>query len=261
MACHVTKINNNDKQSSKQKLIILVNMNLKAFQTVDCTCTIMSISDKSRLTWAGIWSVCVITRSLFVAFVRVCFAFINICRKIRNKKKMNKISAKDITVSVSNRESKEFAKTSISLQLSVLSGSLVGHFNCAIISEFSLQFLYWAINIRTNCSYVNQITCAILSISSISKLTIAYMGSNGVGAVCILMTGVVSLTLINVYEITDEKKNGISKLYKTCCAYAITLLKVQVMAVFNPLLDCENARLSYLVKTGYLCKKPSLKNF
>ena len=39
------------------------------------------------------------------------------------------------------------------------------------------------------------------------------------------MTGVVSLTLINVYEITDEKKNGISKLYKNYCTYAITLLK------------------------------------
>ena len=39
------------------------------------------------------------------------------------------------------------------------------------------------------------------------------------------MTGVVSLTLINVYEITDEKKNGISKLCKNCCAYAITVFK------------------------------------
>ena len=188
MACHVTKINNNDKQSSKQKLIMLVNMNLKAFETVNCTCTILSISNKSRFTWAEIWSVCVITRSPFVAFVRVCFAFINICRK--------------------------FAKTSISLQLFVLSGSLVGHFNCAIISEFSLQFLYWVINIHMNCSYVNQTTCAILSISSISKLTIAYMWSNRVGAVCILMTKVVSLALINVYEIADQKKDGISKLCK-----------------------------------------------
>ena len=118
---------------------------------------------------------------------------------------MNKISA---------RESKQFAKTSISLQLFVLSGSLVGHFNCAIISEFSLQFLYWVINIHMNCSYVNQTTCAILSISSISKLTIAYMWSNRVGAVCILMTKVVSLALINVYEIADQKKDGISKLCK-----------------------------------------------
>ena len=184
---------------------MLVNMNLKAFETVNCTCTILSISNKSRFTWAEIWSVCVITRSPLVAFVRVCFAFINICRKIRNKKKMNKISA---------RESKQFAKTSISLQLFVLSGSLVEHFNYAIISEFSLQFLYWVINIHMNCSYVNQITCAILSISSMSKLTIAYMWSNRVGAVCILMTKVVSLALINVYEIADQKKDGISKLCK-----------------------------------------------
>ena len=38
-------------------------------------------------------------------------------------------------------------------------------------------------------------------------------------------------------------------------------LRVQFMAVFNLLLDCENARLSHLVKTSYLCKKLSLNNF
>ena len=51
----------------------------------------------------------------------------------------------------------------------------------------------------------SEFTCAILSISSISRLTIAYIRSIGVGAVCILMTRVVSFTLVNVYEITDEK--------------------------------------------------------
>ena len=35
MARHVSKTNSNDKQSTKQKLIILVNTNLKAFETVD----------------------------------------------------------------------------------------------------------------------------------------------------------------------------------------------------------------------------------
>ena len=49
-------------------------------------------------------------------------------------------------------------------------------------------------------------TCAIFSISSISRLTIAYMWSNGVAAVCILVTRVVSFTLVNVYEIRDKKK-------------------------------------------------------
>ena len=51
----------------------------------------------------------------------------------------------------------------------------------------------------------SEFTCAILSISSISGLTNAYMWSIGVGAVCILMTRLVSFTLVNVYEITDEK--------------------------------------------------------
>ena len=52
----------------------------------------------------------------------------------------------------------------------------------------------------------SEFTCAIFSISSISRLTIAYMWSNGVAAVCILVTRVVSFTLVNVYEIRDKKK-------------------------------------------------------
>ena len=51
----------------------------------------------------------------------------------------------------------------------------------------------------------SEFTYAILAISSISRLTIAYRWSTGVGAVFILMTRVLSFTLVNVYEITDEK--------------------------------------------------------
>ena len=75
------------------------------------------------------------------------------------------------------------------------------------------------------------------------------------------MTRVVSLTLINVYEITDEKKMGFLNYAKIAVHTPLPCLRVQVMAVFNLLQDCENARLSYLVKTSYLCKKPTLKNF
>ena len=88
----------------------------------------------------------------------------------------------------------------------------------------------------------SEFTCAILSISSISRLTIAYMGSIGVGAVCILVTRVVSFTLVNVYEITDKK------LCKIAVHKPLPCLRVQAIAVFNLLLDCENARLSYLIK-------------
>ena len=46
MAYQVTKIGNkNNKQPTKQKLIIPVNKNQKAFETIDCTCTIPPISD------------------------------------------------------------------------------------------------------------------------------------------------------------------------------------------------------------------------
>ena len=50
------------------------------------------------------------------------------------------------------------------------------------------------------------------------------MWSNGVAAVCILVTRVVSFTLVNVYEIRDKKKE-ISKLSKKCLSYAVTVLK------------------------------------
>ena len=63
-------------------LNILVKNNLKTFETIDGTYTIPPISDISRFARAHVWSVCVITRSLIVAFARSCYAFINICRKI-----------------------------------------------------------------------------------------------------------------------------------------------------------------------------------
>ena len=53
----------------------------KVFNTINCTCTIPSISDISGLACAHIWSVCVITRSVNVAFLRSCFALVRICRE------------------------------------------------------------------------------------------------------------------------------------------------------------------------------------
>ena len=53
----------------------------KVFNTINCTCTIPSISDISRLACAHVWSVCVITRSVNVAFLRSCFALVRICRE------------------------------------------------------------------------------------------------------------------------------------------------------------------------------------
>ena len=137
--------------------------------------------------------------------------------KLEIKKKLIRYQLKTLAFRFLTESHRSSQKPQFHCSFLFLSGSLVGHFNYAIISEFSLQLLYWVINIRMNCSYVNQITSAILSISNISRLTIAYMWSNGVGAVCILMTRVVSLTLINVYEITDEKKMGFLNYAKLLC--------------------------------------------
>ena len=70
--------------------------------------------------------------------------------------------------------------------------------SCSFSASSGGLFLY-------SSKYI-KFTCAILSISSISRLTIAYMWSNGVGAVCILVTRMVSFTLVNVYKLTDRKE-------------------------------------------------------
>ena len=84
--------------------------------------------------------------------------------------------------------------------------------NCSCFATGAQNMLYKQQE-RTNYNkssmtafpFYSEFTCAIVSISSISRLTIAHMWSIGVGAACILMTRVVSFTLVNVYETTYEK--------------------------------------------------------
>ena len=155
MACHVTKINNINKLQTIQKLIILVNSNLKALRIVHCTCTILSISDKSRFTSTHIWSVCIITRSLLVAFARAYAAFINIYRKIRKKeiKKMNKISAKDILVSI-----KDHGILGVRKNLNFFEAVC---YKCFSGVTFQLRYYFWTLIAATllsiqhmNCCYM-----------------------------------------------------------------------------------------------------------
>ena len=98
-------------------------------------------------------------------------------------------------------------------------------------------------------------TCAILPISSISRLTIAHMWSKGVGAVCILVTGMVFFTLVNVYKLTDRKE-GIRIMQNLSCIsqHRVKRCKPWLSSTFCWLL-IENARLSYTKKTSCLCKK------
>ena len=62
-------------------------MNMKASEIIDCTCTVVSISSISRFACANVRSVRVVTRSIDVTFVGVCFAFVNICQKKGKKRK------------------------------------------------------------------------------------------------------------------------------------------------------------------------------
>ena len=61
-----------------------------ASEIIYCTCTMASISNISRFACANVWSACVVTSSIYVAFAWICFAFVNICQKRKKKEKKRK---------------------------------------------------------------------------------------------------------------------------------------------------------------------------
>ena len=61
----------------------------KASEIIDRTWTVASISSISRFACANVWSVRVVTISIHVTFVGVCFAFVNICQKEEKIEKNN----------------------------------------------------------------------------------------------------------------------------------------------------------------------------
>ena len=63
---------------------------MKASEIIDFTCTVASISSISKFACANVWSVRVVTKSIYVTFVGICFAFVNICQKKRKKKRREK---------------------------------------------------------------------------------------------------------------------------------------------------------------------------
>ena len=79
--------NNNNNNDNEQKFIAIVKTNMKAFEIINFTCTVASISSISRFACANVWSVRVLTKSIYVTFVTVCFAFVNIFQKKRKKRK------------------------------------------------------------------------------------------------------------------------------------------------------------------------------
>ena len=76
--------NNNDNE---QKFIVIVKTNMKAFEIINFTYTVASISSISRFACANVWSVRVLTKSIYVTFVGVCFAFVNTFQKKEKKRK------------------------------------------------------------------------------------------------------------------------------------------------------------------------------
>ena len=60
---------------------------MKTFEIINFTCTVASISSISRFACANVGSVRVVTKSIYVTFVGVCFAFVNIFQKKGKKEK------------------------------------------------------------------------------------------------------------------------------------------------------------------------------
>ena len=58
------------------------------------------------------------------------------------------------------------------------------------------------------CNDEINFTCAVLSISSISSVTLTYMWSKGVHACSIHVTRVISFTLVNICKIINIKKKN-----------------------------------------------------
>ena len=68
---------------------------MKALEIIDSTCTVASIFSISRFACANVWSVRVVTKSIYVTFVGICFAFVNICQK-KKKRKREKNEKRDL---------------------------------------------------------------------------------------------------------------------------------------------------------------------
>ena len=222
-------------RKKRTKFIVIVTKNLKTFEIIKCTCTSASISNISRFAWANVWSVCVIASRVYVAFARVCYAFVNI---FQNKRKNREKNEKWDLVFIEESYKYMYEKSRILVcNFLVSCDSRAGPVSqTAILETFSRRYCKYQLKHKLLTALImprehktrhtnneresrnekkssmtafpcySEFTCAIFSISSISRLTIAYMWSNGVAAVCILVTRVVSFTIVNVYEIRDKKK-------------------------------------------------------
>ena len=115
----------------------MVKTNLKASEIIDYNCTVASISSISRFAFANVWSVCVITSSIYVTFTGVCFAFVNICLKKKGKKE-KRMTDQLFVCPVELRQNIECTCT-------ILSISSISRFACANV---------WSVCVVTNSIYV-----------------------------------------------------------------------------------------------------------
>ena len=102
---------------------------MKAPEIIDYTCTVASISSISRFARANVWSVRVVTKSIYVTFVGICFAFVNICQK-KKKEKREKNKKRDLC----------FIQKSYMYMYVKKSGILVCNFLFHAILGLDLQF-------------------------------------------------------------------------------------------------------------------------
>ena len=92
-----------------------------------------------------------------------------------------------------------------------LSNCLATQLNGAVVKRVMLDYSKY-------CNEEIKFTSAVLSISSISRLTFTYMWSKGVIALSIHVTGVISFTLVNIWETVNAFCTFIfsSFVFETC---------------------------------------------
>ena len=149
-SCFVRAKKNNN---NRQKFIVIVKTNMKASEIIDCTCTLASISSISRFACANVWSVRVVTKSIYVTFVGICFAFVNIWQKKKRKEKREKNEKWDLCFIQKSYMYMYEKKWNTRLQFFVSCDSRVGPtVQTAIFQFFSLVWQRLSKAYAINCS-------------------------------------------------------------------------------------------------------------
>ena len=250
---------------------------MKASEIIDCTCTVVSISSISRFACANVRSVRVVTRSIDVTFVGVCFAFVNICQKKGKKRKEWKMGfgfySKVIHVHVCEKSGILVCNFLVSCDSRVGPVSQTTIFQIfslwysnGLSKAYTQNTLYKQKEKERTKKLIHDRISSQFSIHLCNFVQFQYIqAANRIHVIhwcwCSLHSRDKKGFLYTRQRLWNHrwKKLGFQNYAKIAEHKPLPCLRVQAVAIFNLLLEYENARLSYLVKKSCLSKNLSLK--